>query len=279
MWSYRTCLAGALLLGSGIILQAQAPIPKVKTDPTEGESPVRLLRRDAMANLELYETRIGAMWLPAPGEELIRGLQWEQTNQKIYSHSRARVRPGDVVIDCGAHVGVFSRLALRLGARLVIAIEPEKNNRVAFERNFSREIKNGTVKLVPRGVWDSTGILNLRLSTVNTGSHSLVFESQSSGTEGIEVTTLDAIVDAEKLSRVDFVKMDIEGSERHALLGARKLLERWRPRLAIASYHLKDDPAIIASIVWTARPDYLIASKDLELPQHGTVLPKVLFFF
>ncbi len=260
-------------------VSSQAPSPKAKFGPGPGESPVRLIRTDTAAGLEQWHTWLGPFWVAKPGEELLRFLQWEQVIQKCYSHPHAQVLPGDVVIDCGAHVGVFTRVALEKGARLVVAVEPEKTNRAAFARNFAAELRSGTVRLVAQGVWDRVGTLPLRLSTVNSGSHSLVFDKDVSGVENISVTTLDLLANAEKLPRVDFIKMDIEGAERQALRGAREVLRRWRPRMAIASYHLKDDPAVISAVVWEQRPDYRIASKDLELPRHGTIVPKVLFFY
>ncbi len=272
-------IAGVLLwAGVAGTLLAQAPPPQEKFAPAPGESRVRLLRRDRAAGLELWRTWLGEFWTPSPGRDLLRFLQWEQVVQKVYSHPRAQVRPGDVVIDGGAHVGLFTRLALDRGARLVVAVEPEHLNRMALERNFAAEIRAGRVRVVAEGIWEKGGRLPLRLSTVNSGSHSLVFDKDIRGTETIQVTTLDALAGALQLPRVDFIKMDIEGSERYALRGARRVLERWRPRLAIASYHLKDDPAVIAGIVWGFRPDYRIASKNLE-PRHGTIVPKVLFFY
>lgn len=275
LWHAGWLLVAVLLLSAA----AQVPPRKEKFAPAPGESVVRLLRKDAKAGLELWQTRLGPLWAPPGGGELLPFLQWEQTVQKCYTHPIAHVRPGDVVLDCGAHIGVFTRVALELGARLVLAIEPEEKNRAAFQRNFAAELKAGRVRLVPLGVWDSEGHLNLRLSTVNSGSHSLVFDSNISGEETIPVTTIDKLVEAQKLTRVDFIKMDIEGSEQHALRGGVATIARWRPRLAISSYHLHGDPAAIAAIVWGARPDYRIAVKDLELPAHGTVVPKVLFFY
>ncbi len=258
---------------------AQAPVPREKFAPAPGESAVRRLATDPAAGLERWQTVLGPFWVAAPGGELLRFLQWEQVTQKSYEHPRAGVRPGDIVVDCGAHVGVFTRVALNAGARLVVAIEPEAVNRAALQRNFAAAIRAGRVRVVSVGVWEKAGELALRLSTVNSGSHSLVFETDVRGVEIIPVTTLDAIAETLRLPRVDFIKMDIEGSERHALRGAGQVLERWRPRLAIASYHLKDDPAAITSTVWGFRPDYRVASKNLELPRHGTVVPKVLFFY
>jgi FkbM family methyltransferase len=275
----RAALSFCYLLFAATIVSSQAPVPPVKTGPTPGESPVQLVRTEASTGLELWQTQLGEIWVPGPGQELMELLQWEQMSQKVYSHDLAQVRPGDIVIDCGAHVGVFSRLALRMGARQVVAVEPERLNLVALRRNFAQEIEAGKVRLVEKGVWEEAGWLQLRLSTVNTGSHSLVFSTNIKGTESIEVTTIDSLVDSLKLARVDFIKMDIEGSETQALRGALRTLEGWKPRLAISSYHSKGDPASVCSIVWNARPDYLVTSKDLELPQHGTVVPKVLFFY
>jgi hypothetical protein len=92
----------------------------------------------------------------------------------------------------------------------------------------------------------------------------------------IDVITLDALVPNLKLSRVDFIKMDIEGAELKALQGARRVLMHYRPRLAISSYHQKGDPAAICSIVWRARADYLVVSKDIA---DSAMVPKVLFFY
>jgi hypothetical protein len=69
-----------------------------------------------------------------------------------------------------------------------------------------------------------------------------------------ETTTLsiDDFVDRYKVEKVDFIKMDIEGSEPGALKGAEKTIRKFRPVLAVAIYHSMDDlgdiPAWIASL-------------------------------
>jgi hypothetical protein len=67
---------------------------------------------------------------------------------------------------------------------------------------------------------------------------------------------LDDIADELKLGRVDFIKMDIEGAERHALAGARRLLAAHKPRLAICIYHAPDDPEVIPRVVREANDTY-----------------------
>jgi len=251
---------------------------EVTPPASPGEKPVVRIEEDTKTGLELWQTSLGRLWIPSPGQDVIKHLQWEQVVQKVYHHPLVRVRPGDVVIDCGAHIGAFTRVALNAGARMVVAIEPEQANLLAFQKNFAQEIKAGKVKLVPKGVWDTTGKLSLHLSTVG-DSHSMVIPQNAGKDETVEVTTLDALLESLKLARVDFIKMDIEGAEPKALRGARKVLMRFQPRLAISSYHQKGDPAEICSVVWQARADYLVVSKDLLKWQDGTAVPKVLFFY
>jgi FkbM family methyltransferase len=249
--------------------------PACCQDPAEALP--RLLERDSRTGLELWETLLGLLWIPTPGSDVIRHLQWEQTVQKVYYHPLVHVHPGDVVIDCGAHIGGFTRVALREGAKLVVAVEPERANLLAFRRNFEKEMKTGMVKLVSKGIWDAVGRLSLHLSAVG-DSHSVVIPQSKGTDESIEVTTIDALVAGLNLSRVDFIKMDIEGAERKALHGSRQTLLRYHPRLAISSYHVAGDPAAICAIVWQTCGDYYAVSKDVR-EQSGAPVPKVLFFY
>jgi FkbM family methyltransferase len=237
-----------------------------------------LREEDKAAGLELWETALGPLWIPSPGRDVIRHLVWEQAVQRVYDHNQVHLRNGDVVIDCGAHIGAFTRTALRAGARLVVDIEPERSNLRALHRNFAREIEDGRVVVVSKGVWDSVGSIPLHISSVG-DSHSAVIPQDSGRDESIQVTTLDALLSGLKLPSIDFIKMDIEGAELRALRGAEQILRRWQPRLAISAYHQKGDPAAICSIVWKACPDYLVSSKDLVRSYGGTEVPKVLFFF
>jgi len=242
-----------------------------------GAGSPRLLKTDAAAGLELWQTALGQLWIPQPGYYVIKHLDWESTVEKVYDHPLVHVRHDDVVIDCGAHIGGFTRIALQAGARLVVAIEPETANLRAFRRNFEQELKSARVLLIPKGVWETTGKLSLHISKTG-DSHSVIFAQKGPGDEEIEVTTLDALAGELKLDRVDFIKMDIEGSEANALRGARQVIQRWKPRMAISSYHLKGDPATLSALVWSTRSDYLVDTKDLIQAPHGSTVPKVLFF-
>jgi FkbM family methyltransferase len=183
-----------------------------------------------------------------------------------------------VVIDCGAHIGGFTRVALRAGARMVVAIEPESANLLAFERNLAQEVSAGKVKLIRKGVWDTSGRLSLHLSRVG-DSHSLVIPHNDKGEQTIEVTTLDALTRVLSSSRLILSRWTSKALSKGALRGALQVLKRWHPRLAISSYHLNGDPAAITGIVWEAFPGYRVVSKDLLKAPGRSDVPKVLFFF
>ena len=227
---------------------------------------------------ELFQTDLGAFWIPASGQIILTWLVWELTVQSDYESGTVKIHPGDTVIDGGAHVGTFTRYALRRGAGRVITIEPDPGNIACLEANLAREIADGRVTLVRAGIWDEKTYLALSHFEDNSAGHSFVLESPGGAKiEGLPVIPLDQIVAELKLDRVDFIKMDIEGAERRALEGARRTLERFKPRMAICVYHLADDPAVIPRVVEKERTGYRIHAKDIETGV-GRVTPKVLFF-
>ncbi|MBI4873948.1 MAG: FkbM family methyltransferase [Acidobacteria bacterium] len=216
------------------------------------QAEVSVTGHDPALDIDLVRTRERPFWVKRGGEqfggrELIAYLLAEH-RWMIRSNESDHVRPGDVVVDCGAHVGVFTHYALARGAARVIAVEPEPVNVECFHRNFAAEIARGTVVLAPQGVWSSETTLELTVAAANSGMNSVV--AAESGTMiRIPVTTIDRIADQLRLARVDFLKMDIEGAEREALAGAAGTLRRFRPRLMLDSYHRPDDPVVLPALL------------------------------
>jgi FkbM family methyltransferase len=153
-------------------------------------------------------------------------------------------------------VGLFARKALDRSAAQVVAVEPAPENLACLRRNLAPEIAAGRVLVCPKGVWDRPDTLALHVQPTNSAANSFVRGQASPSDVRVPLVPVDRLVSELKLERVDFIKMDVEGAERRALAGARATLARFRPRLAIASYHLKDDPRAIADLVAALRPDY-----------------------
>jgi hypothetical protein len=71
----------------------------------------------------------------------------------------------------------------------------------------------------------------------------------------LRTDTIDDLVVAGDLTRVDFLKVDVEGADLGVLEGAADTIREHRPRLAVACYHKPDDLAVL--------PDY-VASLGVE---------------
>ena len=74
------------------------------------------------------------------------------------------------------------------------------------------------------------------------------------GTVRVEATSLDAAV----TGKVDFVKLDVEGAEFKALIGAAKTIEKHKPKLAVCVYHDQLDFLRIPELILGAHPDYKV---------------------
>ena len=235
----------------------------------------RLVEEDA-EGFELWETPQGEFWVPSGAAETMIWVVAKHESD-MYDPPNLSVHPGDIVLDCGAHVGVFARQALAAGAELVVAIEPAPQTLVALKRNLADEIAAGRVIVYEKGVWDKEEVLAFYSDADSALSRVMhTHEEHNLGTQ-VPLTTIDKIVEELQLERVDFIKMDIEGAERKALVGARNTLAKRKPRLALAGYHLEDDQTKIPEIVLAARPDYnmkcgLCSEKDYW------IVPAVLYF-
>jgi FkbM family methyltransferase len=217
-----------------------------------GES---LLVEEDESGFERWKTPYGTYWIVEGNIDTTCRLLAEQVVDIYRVHSSMGIRKGDIVLDCGAHFGVFVRNALDSGAELVVAIEVAPENIEALRRTFSAEITEGRVIVYPKGVWDKEDELILEREDQTWGHHVVEGEADDTRTR-VPLTTIDKIVAELELPRVDFIKMDIEGAERKALAGATATLAEFRPRMAIASYHGADDLDVLPAVVLAAQPEY-----------------------
>jgi FkbM family methyltransferase len=234
-----------------------------------------LVRRDS-TGFELWDTDHGQIWT-TKGDKILPFLLAEQ-EMKIYGTGVRGVQPGDIVLDCGANIGMFTKTALASGARLVVAVEPAPDTLECLRRNLAKEIAQGRVIVYPKGVWDHDDFLNLAVDEHNAGSNSLVLDLNRAKSVRVPLTTIDKLVAELKLERLDFIKMDIEGAEKNALKGARSTLNRFRPHMSISAEHLSDDVEKIPLVVRDIQPTYKLEYADCQ-DQGSRVAPLVLQFF
>jgi len=228
--------------------------------------------------LELWDTPKGPYWIPR-GNRYVLPFNLAEMEAHIYGSGEHFVRTGDIVLDCGASDGDFSRQALNAGARLVVAIEISPASVECLRRNLAPEIAAGRAIVYPKGVWDKNDTLPLNVDDQNFAANSVVFHAPGAHpTFQAQLTTIDQIVKELALSRVDFIKMDIEGAEVNALHGARQTLLRFRPRLAIATEHKPDDETAIPNALRAIQSDYQ-AECGYCAQSNGHVHPEVMYFY
>jgi FkbM family methyltransferase len=135
-----------------------------------------------------------------------------------------QAKPGDVVIDAGAHVGFYSMWQSQFmkGRGSIYAFEPNPFVYRHLERNIEAN-GFGEVKPFPCALSDKVGSLVL----VGAERDSTIVRTCHEGTGStVQAWTLDALVRAEGLERIDILKMDTEGAETDIVRGA---LERAIP--------------------------------------------------
>ena len=237
-----------------------------------------LVRKDAQYGLDLWSTPQGEFWIPS-GNQYILPFNLAEMERKVYGFGEHFVHPGDIVLDCGASDGDFSREALRAGAKLVVAVEIAPKNIECLRRNLAGEISAGRAIVYPKGVWDKDDVLTLNEVDDNFAANSVVMHPEGAHhSTAVPLTTIDQLVSELKLPRVDFIKMDVEGAESRAIRGARDTLIRDKPRLAIAAEHGPEDELTIPKTVRSVRADYQMSCGPC-LEANGHIRADVLYFY
>lgn len=231
-------------------------------------------------DLVLFETPWGLSWIS--GAQPLEDARYRAADLYHWpprwaeDPTRPLVRSGGIMIDGGGHIGESAATALRMGAARVISVEVDPINAEALRRNLAAAIADGRQTVLQVGIWDSPGTLQLERGQASTMSQTHV---SAHGPQGISVpvTTIDQIVKDLRLPRVDAIKLDIEGAEPYALRGARETLARFKPALAVGTYHHSRDLEEVRHIVRNARPDYTERAARC-LSANGRIQPHILFF-
>lgn len=160
--------------------------------------------------------------LYVPLSEVFYAGNWHE-----YEIEQTRVATNDIVLDCGAAEGLFS-LHIADRCKKVYAIEPLPRFTEALELTF-KDIQN--VEIVSCALSDHCG--EARMSQKDIASF---LSDTCENSIPVRLDTIDSQY-FEKGIRIDFIKADVEGSEIDLLKGAEKTIRKFKPKIAIATYH------------------------------------------
>ncbi len=164
-----------------------------------------------------------------------------QHHLQLYPQFRPFIPTDGVVLDVGAHAGQFTKLfAAMVPKGHVHAFEPGSYalSILRSVKSFKR-LSNVTVHDCGLGDSSTAGVLNVPVKesgSIGFGlsivGDSRTLERQSIAEE-VTIRSLDEVVVEHDIRRIDFIKVDIEGSEMRMLVGARETLSRFSPALYI----------------------------------------------
>jgi FkbM family methyltransferase len=137
---------------------------------------------------------------------------------------------GCICYDIGANIGLWSlRISELVGSSgHVYAFEPMSKNLELLKRNISMSNQQETIEIVPYALGDKECVTKIYIPN-DPGSTSLAPENSEDRFEEIQMKCLDAIWEAQGCPHIDFVKIDVEGSEPLILSAASRFFETVRP--------------------------------------------------
>ncbi len=193
--------------------------------------------------------------------ESLAGYTYRPSDQ--YFEDFHNLSSGEIFVDVGAFDGdTTEEFCTRYpDYEKVYIFEPSKSNIAKARERLHRFLR---LEFIPEGVSDVAGVLKFN---PDAGSASNI---TAAGTSLINVTTLDHKIPG----KVTFVKMDIEGWELKALAGARGHIEKDRPVLAIAAYHIPSHFWEIFELVTALTPDY-----DIYLRHYSESWTETVMYF
>jgi len=188
-----------------------------------------------------YEIEPGIAYVLDPRDVIESALLDKGTwDDEVWSMVAGHLKPGATLIDIGAHIGTFSipgAKAVGTTGR-VVAVEPNPMTVARLNANIAASgWKNILVEPVACG--DTNGTLPLYIgSQVNSGTSSLakanaVDHGAKGGSVDVPIERLDDIVKRARLTRIDAIKIDVEGAETGVIKGGEMSIRTFHPVIVL----------------------------------------------
>lgn len=173
----------------------------------------------------------------------------------------------EVFVDCGAYDG--DSIALykanmkrkNITWKKIIAFEPDEENVKFLSWNCPDVI------IKKYGVWNENTVLFF--NSGSSVSSKIDVDGCDKNEIKVPVVNLDSCPECNDAT---FIKMDIEGAEYNALLGAEQLIKNNKPKLAICIYHTDEDMLRIIDLVHEMVPEYKLHVRHHSKNRNETVL-------
>lgn len=182
----------------------------------------------------------------------------------------------EVFVDCGAYTGdtVERYIWEKTSFKKIIALEPDKGNFNAMQKRVARlkdewNLDDDKIVLYNYGVGSESSVLSFK----STGDMGAMFvpddsDDRDKDEDSISIVALDDIID----ERIDLLIADVESYEYDMLLGAKKLIKKYKPSIAVCIYHNAIDMFSIQNLLSSYVPEYKFAIRHGSVTFDETVL-------
>jgi FkbM family methyltransferase len=221
------------------------------------------------SKLSLIQININGVEIMYPASLLYDDLPclWHEVfddfdhNPSSYNHPRLNISGKDWVIDAGAAEGFFSVFVASsaTGKTRIIALEPFELMKPALLQTFEQFPEHDfTVIQAALGNKDKLVSFNIDASHVCDSKVQDNLISEIDPEKLVQQLTIDSLAKDLSLSARGLIKMDIEGYEMLALMGATETMKSLKPALAVAVYHDYENAIKCAQIIKDSNPTYHI---------------------
>lgn len=211
-----------------------------------------------------YSKNVFEAFIMAHKGKIDKDIQYA-TNGTYFNELTCIEREG-AFVDCGSFDGSDSLKFMDAHGkdRKVYAFEPDEEN---YKRILEKMTGIDNFSCVNKGCWSKDDKLHF------TSNGDMSSGLKDEGEDIVEVTSIDKTVGDDKVA---FIKMDIEGAEYEALIGAKKTISRDMPVLAISAYHRQDD--LIRLIPFIKAQENNHEKYQVFLRHHGVVATELVLY-
>lgn len=200
------------------------------------------------------------------------GLLKNTPSVTYYENGLIQLSEDEIFVDGGAFTGDSAAYFIeRVGGKYshIYSFEPSMENFMQASKSLQRHPR---VDVIQKGLWSEDATLSFYQDNGNPAGSRLM-NAGSNDRYSIAVTGLDMFFsEAAEEKLPTFIKMDIEGAEKEALMGAKEIIKRRKPKLAICAYHKPEDIYELPQTILGIRDDYRFVLRQHEYGCYDTVL-------
>jgi FkbM family methyltransferase len=141
------------------------------------------------------------------------------------------IKESDVVFDIGASYGAYAISACVMGAS-VYAFEPEPSVYCGLVDNVNHNNLNKSCYTSNVGMWSSKDVVDMKEYAPHWPPQTI--------TGKYNVNTLDQFVEEFKITKIDWIKIDVEGAEEHVIKGGLNTIKKFQPNLIVECHTFLD---------------------------------------